>query len=153
YRFNNDKFRIFSSLDYEISNLNSDRLFPGLANTERSFKKFTPRVMIDYAFNDETNLRFPSRTRTDAPSTNQLQEVIDNSNPMQNSMGNPNLGQEYEHHVFGRFRKLDIETSRSFFMFMSASMRNNYLGNATYIATQDTLIQGDVLLRQGGQLS
>lgn len=153
YRFNNEKLRIFSSLDYQISDLNSDRLFPGFENTQRTFKNFRPRIMIDYEFDEETNLRFAYRTGTDAPSVNQLQEVIDNSNPMQISMGNPNLGQEYEHRVFGRFRKLDIETSKSFFMYMSASMRNNYLGNATYMATQDTLIQGDVLLRQGGQLS
>lgn len=32
-------------------------------------------------------------------------------------------------------------------------MRNNYLGNATFIASQDTLIQGDVMLRQGGQFT
>lgn len=153
FRFNNEKLRIFSSLDYEISRLNSDRLFPGFENTRREFANFAPRIMMDYEFNEETNLRMMYRTGTDAPSVRQLQEVIDNENPLQISMGNPNLDQEYEHMMFARFRKMDPETSKSFFMYLSGSMRNNYLGNSTYIATKDTLIQGDVLLRQGGQLS
>lgn len=82
-----------------------------------------------------------------------MQDVIDNSNPIQISMGNPDLEQEYEHRLYTRIRNVDPETSKSFFMYMGGSVRSNYLGNATYIASQDTLIQGDVLLRQGGQLS
>jgi outer membrane receptor protein involved in Fe transport len=153
YRFNNEKIRIFSSLDYEISRLNSNRLFPGFENTKRNFGNFVPRIIFDYEFDEETNLRVVYRTDTDAPSVRQLQEVIDNSNPLQITTGNPNLNQEYEHRVFTRFRKMNPETSRSFFMYLSAAKRNNYLGNATFLANQDTLIQGDVLLRQGGQFS
>lgn len=153
YRFNNEKIRIFSSLDYEISRLNSDRLFPGFENTKRNFANFVPRIIFDYEFDEETNLRVVYRTDTDAPSVRQLQEVIDNSNPLQITTGNPNLNQEYEHRVYTRFRKMNPETSRSFFMYLSAAKRNNYLGNATLLATQDTLVQGDVLLRQGGQFS
>ncbi len=153
YRFNNDKLRIFSALDYEISHLNSDRLFPGYENTKRTFGNFVPRVTVDYEFSEETNLRVGYRTNTDAPSVRQLQEVIDNANPLRISTGNPDLGQEYSHSLYGRFRKMNPETSRSFFMYLSGSMRNNYLGNSTFIASRDTLIQGDVLLRQGGQFS
>lgn len=153
YRFNNEKLRIFSSFDYEISELNSDRLFPGFENTKRTFGNFVPRVILDYEFDEETNLRVVYRTDTDAPSVRQLQEVIDNSNPLQITTGNPNLNQEYEHRIFTRFRKMNPETSRSFFMYLSGAKRYNYLGNATILATQDTLIQGDVLLRQGGQYS
>src|SRR5690606_18768644 len=153
FRLNKDKIRIFSSLDYEISNLNSDRLFPGYENTKRNFANFVPRMTLDYEFDKETNPRVGYTTSTDAPSVRQLQEVIDNRNPLQVSTGNPDLVQEYEHSLFSRFRKMNPETSRSFFMFLSGSIRNNYLGNSTYIATKDTLLQGDVMLRQGGQFS
>jgi hypothetical protein len=153
FRYNKEKLRIFSSLDYEISSLNSDRLFPGYENTKRDFANFVPRVTLDYEFSEETNLRIGYRTGTDAPSVRQLQEVIDNRNPLQISTGNPGLVQEYEHSLFSRFRMMNPETSRSFFMYLSGSMRNNYLGNSTIIASRDTLIQGDVMLRQGGQFS
>ena len=153
FRLNKEKLRIFSSIDYEISKLNSDRLFPGYENTKRSFANIVPRMTLDYEFDEETNLRIGYRTGTDAPSVRQLQEVIDNRNPLQISTGNPDLVQEYEHSLFSRFRKIDPETSKSFFMFLSGSIRNNYLGNSTFIAARDTLIQGEVMLRQGGQFS
>ena len=153
YSYNKDKIRIYSSFDYQVSILDSDRLFPGFQNTNRTFKNFVPRMVFMYDLNENTNIRLYYRGDTDAPSVSQLQDVIDNSNPIQISMGNPDLEQEYEHRLYTRIRNVDPETSKSFFMYMGGSVRSNYLGNATYIASQDTLIQGDVLLRQGGQLS
>ncbi|MDO9554430.1 outer membrane beta-barrel protein [Rhodonellum sp.] len=153
YRYNTDKIRIYTSLDYEISNLNSDRLFPGFENTQRTFKNFIPRFVFNYDWSEKTNVRVDYRASTDAPSVRQLQEVIDNSNPIQVSTGNPNLVQEYGHRLFTRIRKVDPESSRSMFMFVSGSVRNNYLGNSTFIAQSDTLLQGGVLLRQGGQFN
>ncbi len=153
YRYNKDKIRIFSSFDYQISILDSDRVFPGFENTNRTFRNFVPRMVFIYDPNENTNIRIYYRGDTDAPSVRQLQDVIDNSNPIQISTGNPNLDQEYEHRLFTRIRKINPETNKSFFMYMGGRITSNYLGNATYIASRDTLIQGDVLLRQGGQLN
>jgi len=153
YRYNKNKIRIYSSFDYQISLLDSDRLFPGFENTNRTFRNFVPRMVFIYEPNENTNIRIYYRGDTDAPSVRQLQDVIDNSNPIQISTGNPNLNQEYEHRLFTRIRSIDPETNKSFFMYLGGRVTNNYLGNATYIASKDTLIQGDVLLRQGGQLN
>ncbi|MDN3670579.1 TonB-dependent receptor [Echinicola jeungdonensis] len=153
YRYGGEKLRIYSSLDYEISLLDSDRLFPGFENTKRTFKNFVPRIFMNYEPNESTSIRFGYRTDTDAPAVRQLQDVIDNSNPLQISMGNPDLEQEYGHRFFTRIRKINPETSKSFFMWFSGGIRNNFFGNSTFIAEKDTLIQNEVLLRQGGQLS
>jgi hypothetical protein len=153
YQFNKNKVRIYSSFDYQVSLLDSDRLFPGFENTNRTFRNFVPRMVFIYDPNENTNIRIYYRGDTDAPSVRQLQDVIDNSNPIQISTGNPNLDQEYEHRLYTRIRKINPETNKSFFMYMGGRITNNYLGNATYIASKDTLLQGDVLLRQGGQLS
>ncbi|AGA79262.1 hypothetical protein Echvi_3024 [Echinicola vietnamensis DSM 17526] len=153
YRYAGETWRLFSSLNYEVAKLNSDRLFPGYENTKRTFKNFVPRLYVDYEPNKSLSIRFGYRTDTDAPSVRQLQDVINNSNPLQISMGNPNLEQEYEHRIFSRIRKINLENSKSFFMWFSAGLRNNFMGTSTFIASQDTLIQNDVLLRQGGQLS
>lgn len=153
YRFNNEKWRIFTSLDYEISKLNSDRLFPGFENTQRTFQNWIPRAVINYNLSKQTNIRVDYRASTDAPSIRQLQSLIDNRNPIQIFAGNPDLVQEYQQRLFARIRRVDTESSRSFFMFISGSKRDNYLGNSTFIASRDTLIDGDVLLRQGGQFN
>ncbi|GAB3666507.1 TonB-dependent receptor [Echinicola sediminis] len=153
YQYAGETLRIYSSLNYEIAKLNSDRFFPGFENTQRTFKNFVPRLYVTYEPDKSTNIRFGYRSRTDAPSVRQLQDVINNSNPLQISMGNPELEQEYEHRIFTRVRKIDLESSKSFFMWLSAGVRKNFLGKSTYIATKDTLIQDEVLLRQGGQLT
>lgn len=153
YRYNKNKIRVFSSFDYQVSILDSDRLFPGFENTNRTFRNFVPRMVFIYDPNENTNIRIYYRGDTDAPSVRQLQDVIDNSNPIQISTGNPNLDQEYEHSMSTRIRKINPENNKSFFMYLGGSMTSDYLGNATYIASRDTLIQGDVLLRQGGQLN
>ncbi len=153
YSYNKDKIRIYSSLDYQVSVLDSDRLFPGFENTKRTFGNIVPRMVFVYDPNENTNIRIYYRGDTDAPSVRQLQDVIDNSNPIQISTGNPNLDQEYEHRMSTRIRKINPETNKSFFMYLGGSMTSDYLGNATYIASRDTLIQGNVLLRQGGQLN
>ncbi|WP_200977265.1 outer membrane beta-barrel protein [Echinicola sp. 20G] len=152
-RHNTETLRIFTALNYEVAKLNSDRLFPGYENTKRTFKNFVPRMFIDYEPDKSTSIRLGYRADTDAPSVRQLQDVIDNSNPLQISMGNPELEQEYEHRIFSRIKKINLENSKSFFMWLSAGVRKNFMGTSTYIATKDTLIQDDVLLRQGGQLS
>ncbi|MCH7415404.1 outer membrane beta-barrel protein [Belliella sp. R4-6] len=153
YRFNNEKWRIFTSIDYEVSKLNSDRIFPGFENTQRTFENWIPRAVINYNLTEQTNIRLDFRTSTDAPSIRQLQSLIDNRNPIQIFAGNPDLVQEYQQRLFARIRRVNPETSRSFFMFVSGSRRNNYLGNSTFIASRDTLINGEVLLRQGGQFN
>jgi len=117
YRYNKNKIRIYSSFDYQISLLDSDRLFPGFENTNRTFRNFVPRMVFIYEPNENTNIRIYYRGDTDAPSVRQLQDVIDNSNPIQISTGNPNLNQEYEHRLFTRIRSIDPETNKSFFMY------------------------------------
>jgi hypothetical protein len=72
---------------------------------------------------------------------------------LQISNGNPDLKQEYSHRLFTRYRKINPETNRSLMFFIYGNVRSDYIGSETFVAPQDTLIQKDVLLRQGGQYS
>jgi len=153
YRYNKGNLRIFTNMGYEIADIDSDRIFPGFENTQRTFRNFLPRAVLTYEFSEISSIRVNYRTNTDAPSIRQLQDVLDNSNPLQVTMGNPDLNQEYSHRIFTRFRRINPETNRSFMVFFAGSLTNDFIGNETFIAPQDTLLQGDVFLSQGGQLS
>lgn len=153
YRFNNDRLRIFTNLRYQEADIDSDRLFPGFENTRRNFKNILPRAVLTYEFSELSNIRIDYRTNTDAPSIRQLQDVLDNSNPLQITFGNPDLKQEYSHRLFTRFRRVNPETNRSFMMFIAGQLTSDFIGNETYLASRDTLLQGEVFLSQGGQLS
>ncbi|MBQ9194077.1 MAG: outer membrane beta-barrel protein, partial [Bacteroidales bacterium] len=60
---------------------------------------FAPRAMLFYDFNDNSNVRFFYFGRTAQPSTSQLNPVLDNSNPLAMSLGNPYLTPYFTHSI------------------------------------------------------
>ncbi len=153
YSYRTEKLSIFSNLYLQSANIDSDRIFPGFENTQRTFTNLLPRVVMNYQVNDLSTLRFDYNTRTTAPTIRQLQDVISNANPMQISNGNPDLIQEYSHRMMARYRRINPETNKSFMFFVYTHIRPDFIGNQTFVASRDTLIQGEVLLPQGGQYS
>jgi hypothetical protein len=96
---------------------------------------------------------FRYRTRTNSPSIENLQDVIDNSNPTRLSRGNPALEQDYRHDLFMRYGGANAEKATSFFVFLGGGMANNYITRATTIAQRDTLIAPGLVLPRFGELS
>lgn len=65
-------------------------------------------------FSKTRTLFIDYRADTDSPSIEQLQDVIDYSNTLQVSVGNPSLDQSYENRLMMRYRNFDKETNRVF---------------------------------------
>lgn len=154
YSYNYKKWNVNANLDYQFAEQDNESLFPLERVFNRSFSNLLPGVNLNYrdmATGRTFRLRY--RTSTNEPSVNQLQNVINNGNPLNLSIGNPNLGQSFNHNVFVNLGKLNLEKSRTFFVFAFASLTENFIGTNTFIARQDTLINGEVLLRPGGQLT
>lgn len=151
YSYRNEKFSLFSNFQMQSAFIDSDRIFPGFENTQRNFVNFLPRIVMNYQLGEYSNIRLDYNTHTTAPTIRQLQDVINNANPLQINNGNPELDQEFGHRMFARFRRINPETNRSFMFFLYGNVRQNFIGNETFIAHKDTLIQGEVLLPQGGQ--
>jgi hypothetical protein len=70
--------------------------------------------MLTYDIERGKSLRFSYRTSTSPPSVNQLQEVVDNSNPMLLSSGNPDLDHSYSHFFMSRYNATNTEKSTNF---------------------------------------
>lgn len=141
------------NLDYQYAVLDNDILFPEQGNFYRDFRNVLPSVVVNYRTENGISYRFRYRTRTNEPSVNQLQNVINNNNPINLTVGNPDLGQAFNNMVFLNMSKVDMEKNKTLFMFLYASITDNFIGTNTFIATQDTLINNEVLLRTGGQLT
>ena len=92
------------------------------------------------------------RTSTNAPSAEQLQEVVDNTNPLVLTTGNTLLKQDYQHNVFTRFSHNNLKNKTSYFAFIGARFSNQYIAKSTVIANSDTSIWGANLSR-GSQIS
>ncbi len=67
---------------------------------------FSPRAMLFYDFNDNSNIRLFYFGNSSQPSSSQLNPVLDNSNPLSLSLGNPYLNPYFNHRL-----RSDIEFS------------------------------------------
>ncbi|MDN3204335.1 outer membrane beta-barrel protein [Algoriphagus sediminis] len=154
YAWNNNGFNLNFSLDYQNAQQKNESVFPTVGEFNQNFNNLLPSANLSYR-NRETGVsyRIRYRTDTDEPSVNELQNVINNQNPLNLSVGNPNLGQSYNHNIFANMSKVNLEKSRTFFMFINYSGTSNFIGTNTFIASQDTLINGEILLRPGGQIT
>ena len=70
-------------------------------------------------------LRVNYNTRINAPSITQLSPVIDNSNPLQLYIGNPNLDAEYNHTLRVGYHSFSQFSSTSFFASITGNITNN----------------------------
>ncbi|GAB3228370.1 TonB-dependent receptor [Algoriphagus aestuariicola] len=154
YAYNKEGYSINLNLDYQFATLDNESFFPTEGVFKRDFSNVLPGASINYR-NRETGFswRFRYRTDTDEPNVSQLQNVVNNQNPLNMSVGNPSLAQSYNHNIFANISKVYMEKSRTLFMFVNYSATNNYIGNNTFITAKDTLINGEILLRSGGQIS
>jgi hypothetical protein len=96
-----------------------------------------------YRFSKTTNLRFNYSGRTAQPNVQQLQPVIDNSDPLNIQMGNPNLKQSFTNSFRLLFVSFDRTHFRNIFSIVNARfIQNNVVNSITTNATTgaDTII-------------
>jgi hypothetical protein len=153
YRYQKNEITFNTNLNYNISLLNNEQEFPYPASTGRRFTSLTPSMMMRYSFSKDKNLHFFYRTNNNDPRIEQLQDVLDNSNPIQLSIGNPDLKQDYRHSFNMRYSQMNIETLNSMFIMLNGSLTNNYIGTSTLIAGRDTINYRGIILNPGSQLS
>lgn len=152
YRYNKDKLSWSLTLNGQYAQLNSKQQFPQTNTIERRFFNVLPMAMFNFRFSKTQSLRLFYRTSTNAPSVSQLQNVTDNSNTLQLRSGNAGLVQSWQHTLNINYNKNNTEKASNFFVFANLTGIQNYIGNATYIATSDTTIRG-IALARGSQLT
>lgn len=152
YRFNSEKLNMMASVNYQLSTLQSNQDFPFQFSLNKTYQNILPTLMMKYNFNSKKSLRLVYRSQTNQPQIEQLQNVLDNSNPLQLTMGNEQLQPTYDNMVFMRYSSTNTDKASSFFFMLAGILTNNYIGNSTYTANADTTIQG-VQLSNGSQLT
>lgn len=151
FRFQKKKVGLQLGLSYQNSLLMNVQQFPTDRNVNLSFNSILPNVRFKYDFTKSKSLMLNYRAGTRNPTIDQLQNAIDNSNPLSLSSGNPDLKQQYNHRVFGRFNATNVQKATNFNVFFGGEMNQNYISNGTIIATSDTVVNGNVVLQRGAQ--
>lgn len=153
YQYRTEKFRVQAEVEYEQVDMQNDQHFPLPFNMERTFKSFLPSARFVYKFSDSRNVRIDYRTWNDAPSVGQLQEVINNSNPLHLRTGNSNLDQSVTNRIQIRYRDHHPETERTLFAFVESRFMDNTITNSTFIADRTTEVGNGIILEKGSQLT
>lgn len=149
-----DRDNMFSvGVNLQHSTLKSDRIFPNATNVDQSFTNLLPNLMWRKKFSAKSNIRLFYRASTNFPSVTQLQDVVNISNPLRVSSGNPDLKQQYANYLSARYTFTNTAKGQSFFANIYLQAAENYISNATYIAAADSVIQKGIVLKQGSQLS
>lgn len=154
YRFTPAKEELFQlGLSFQTSTLGSDRVFPRATNVNQSFSNFLPNLIFRKKFSKKSNLRIFYRASVNFPTVNQLQDVVNLSSPLRASTGNADLQQSYTHFLGSRFSYTNSKTNKSFFAGIFLQTAADYIANASFIPSKDSVIQNGNKLLNGSQLT
>ena len=160
YSVRTEKIRLSASTNLQRADLQSDQLFPRVGSVNRTFTNLLPTVFADYRITDDKRLRFTYRTSTDAPNINQLQNVLNNTNPLVQTIGNPDLDQSYTHALSLRFTKTSVQKASSLVGLVSVNLVQSPIGSSLFIAERAGLVPGvisstgqPIFLQAGTQLT
>ena len=146
-------------VDGQVAYLKGTQMFPVGLDINRRFLSVLPQLTFRSGTRGANGMRIYYRTSNNAPSVTQLQEVINNANPLQLTTGNSNLVQDFQHRLFSRYFNMDAKTGHMFFAFLRGTASMNALTTLTQIASAASdgiwVPTGDTAfyLRPGTQLS
>ncbi len=145
-------WRLLANASYQQTRLHSEQTYPLTHLIERTFDDALPSLQLTGNFANRRNLRLAWNTSTNPPSIGQLQNVVNNSNPLSLTTGNPELRPTYTHSLMLRLSEADPARSRSRFLFANVSRTSHTIANSTFTAAADTVVDG-VALARGTQLT
>jgi hypothetical protein len=153
YRYRKNNWTSNIGLDFQNTGLYSKQLAPRVGTVDQSFTNFLPNFMLMYRSKSGTQFRTFFRSSTNQPSITQLQNVIDNSNPLSLTAGNPNLKQEYRNMFNVRYSLAGAERPYSLNAMVFVTQTNNAIVNSTFIAQEATTLPNGIVLEQGAKLT
>ena len=88
-----------------------------------------PIARFQYNFTRTKGLNFNYQGNVQNPSFTQLQPILDNSNPQNQSVGNPNLKPAVQHSMNGTFNNFNFSSGRTLFLGINGSLIQNQITN------------------------
>ena len=140
-------------INFQHSRLQSDRAFPTITSVDQSFANLLPNLMWRKKLSANVNVRVFYRASTNFPSITQLQDVVNNSNALYVSSGNPDLKQSYTHFLSGRYAYTNSKTSKSFFANLFLQTAGNYIANASYFVKRADTVINNVKVNKNSQFT
>ncbi len=132
FRKNNSSYNFTTGVQLQQTILDGNLILQNL-NINRSFTNVLPSVRFNYDFTSTKHLRLEYETNVNEPSIEQLSPLIDNSDPLNISLGNPNLRPEYAHRLVAGYNTFNPGTFVNFFSNINFTYTRNRISNAQTI--------------------
>ncbi len=100
---------------------------------EVSYTNFTPAINFKFTPKQQRRIEFNYNGTTENPSLNEIQPLIDNIDPLNISIGNPNLKQAFMHNFTFRASDYKVLKSRNVGINMSYNSTDNDISNSSYV--------------------
>ena len=97
----------------------------------QNFNNLLPRLSYQFKPSMSKRMGIYYTTSSSQPSINDLQPVVDNSNPNRTQAGNPDLQPNYVHNLNGNFNTWQALSGRYIWSGFNASITNNAFANST----------------------
>jgi len=154
YRLNHGKkYYVMVSVNPQYSTLVAEEQYPTNTSLQRNYTSVLPRVVFNYRFTQSKNIRIMYRSNVTAPTISQLQDVVNNSNPLLLNTGNPALKQDFEQSFIARYGATNANAGTTFLVYTYANTIRNYIGNASFLPLKDSILSNGMVLYKGSQLS
>lgn len=141
FKVNRDNSSLTVGGAFQQTLLTGDILKPVAQKTtiDRTFSNFLPSLHYNYDFDNNMRLRADYETSMQAPTIQQLQPTIDNSNLPNIYVGNPNLKPSYQHSMRLNFSKFDPVSFVSFFAFINATYTTDAITNGQSVGDRGAI--------------
>jgi outer membrane beta-barrel protein/carboxypeptidase family protein len=141
-------------LNYQLTELRNEQTLPTSSVLNHRYENALPAASLRYKFSKTKNLDCIYNTSTQAPSVGQLQNVVNNSNPLHLYTGNPSLKQPYMHNLALRYNGMNKGAKNNFSAGLTGSYTLQSIASNSIIAQNDTFVtSGHILLPKGSQLT
>ncbi|MBI1769678.1 MAG: outer membrane beta-barrel protein [Bacteroidetes bacterium] len=124
FRINREKFNFSLGAAFQDTRLYGNLILKNQI-IDREFQAILPAAHFNYDFSQFTRFRFDYTTNMQEPTVQQLQPIIDNSDPLNKTVGNPQLSPAYAHQIRSHFTFFNPANFMNVFAFITGNYTNN----------------------------
>lgn len=132
FKFNKNNLSLTTGVTLQVSDLKGT-IINNEQEINQNYFNVLPSLNLQYDISQMSNLRVRYRTNVNEPSLEQLQPIVDNSNPLNVYIGNPDLDPEYRHTLRINYNTFSQFSNTGFFAFINARYSTNTITNTKTI--------------------
>ncbi len=131
-RYNVKKFNFaigtgIGTVNYHMNDIRKN------ADRNVSYTNFTPAIIFKFTPKQQRRIEFNYNGTTENPTLNQIQPLIDNIDPLNITIGNPNLKQAFLHNFTFRASDYKVLKSRNIGINMGYTSTDNAISNSSSV--------------------